>query len=68
MSILEEICFGKYHFQLAMILRNSLLISSLLTNAEAWYNLTNSEVSELEKLDEDMLEKVLECLISTPGT
>ena len=55
MRILEEICFGNY-----------LLISSLLTNAEAWYNLTNAEVSELEKVDEDMFRKVLECPISTP--
>ena len=66
MNILEEICFGKYHFQVAMILRNSLLISSLLTNAEAWYNLSNAEISELEKTDEGLLRKVLECPISTP--
>ena len=66
MAILEEICFGKYHFQVAMILRNSLLISSLLTNAEAWYNLSNAEVTDLEKVDEDLLRKVLECPVSTP--
>ena len=66
MSILEEICFGKFYFKVAMILRNSLLISSLLTNAEAWYNLSTSEVTELEKVDEDLLRKVLECPISTP--
>ena len=66
MDILEEICFGKYHFQVAMILRNSLLISSLLTNAEAWYNLSNAEVTDLEKVDEDLLRKVLESPVSTP--
>ena len=38
-SILEDICFGKHYFVVAMVLRNALLISSLLTNAEAWYNL-----------------------------
>ena len=66
MSILEEICFGNYYFQVAMILRNSLLISSLLTNAEAWYNLSSSDIAELEKADEDLLRKVLECPVSTP--
>ena len=35
MSILEEICFGRYFFEVAGILRNSLLISTLLTNSEA---------------------------------
>ena len=49
-----------------MVLRNSLLISSLLTNAEAWYNLSSTDVTELERVDEDLLRKVLECPISTP--
>ena len=35
MSILNEIAFGKYHFEISVILRNSLLISGMLTNAEA---------------------------------
>ena len=67
MTILEEICFGKYYFQVAMVLRNSLLISSLLTNAEAWYNLSSTDVTELEKVDEDLLRKVLKCPVSIPG-
>ena len=66
MTILEEICFGKYYFQVAMVLRNSLLISSLLTNAEAWYNLSSTDITELEKVYEDLLRKVLECPVSTP--
>ena len=66
MSILEDVCFGKYFFQVAIILRNSLLISSLLTNAEGWYNLTKSEIEELESVDERLLRKVLESPVSTP--
>ena len=66
MTILEEICFGKYYFQVAMVLRNSLLISSLLANAKAWYNLSSTDVTELEKVDEDLLRKVLKCPVSTP--
>ena len=34
MSILEEICFGPYHFEVAVTLRNALFISSLLCNSE----------------------------------
>ena len=49
MSILDDICFGKYYFKVAMVFRNSLLLSSLLTNAEAWYNLSDNDVTELEK-------------------
>ena len=40
MSMLEGICFGKFYFEVAMTLRESLLVSSLLTNSESWYNLT----------------------------
>ena len=35
MSMLEDICFGKHHFEVAMAHRNALLISILLNNAEA---------------------------------
>ena len=66
MSILEDICFGKYYFNVAMVLRNALLISSMLTNAEAWYGLSNADIAELEGVDEDLLRKVLECPLSTP--
>ena len=65
-SILEDICFGKHHFIVAMVLRNALLISSLLTNAEAWYNLSNTEIIELEKVDESLMRKILQCPVSTP--
>ena len=63
---LEHICFGKHHFVVAMILRNALLISSMLTNAEARHNITMTEIAELEKVDESLLRKVLESPASTP--
>ena len=66
MSMLEDICFGKFYFQVAMVFRNSLLISSLLTNAEAWYNITSGEIEELERVDESLLRRVLECPAATP--
>ena len=66
MSMLEDICFGKYYFQVTMVFRNSLLISSLLTNAESWYNLTAAEIDELEKVDENLLRRVLEAPAATP--
>ena len=39
MTRLEGIPFGKYYFEVAIILRNSLLVSSILCNCEAWYNI-----------------------------
>ena len=66
MGILEEICFGKYFFEVARMLRNSLLLSSLLTNCEAWYHLTNEEIIKLEQVDEDLIRRILECPRTTP--
>jgi hypothetical protein len=66
MSMLDDICFGKFYFEVAIILRDTLLISSLLTNAEAWYNLTLSDIRELESIDETLLRRILECPVSTP--
>ena len=66
MSMLEGICFGKFYFEVAMTLRESLLMSSLLTNSESWYNLTLTDIRELESVDEILLRKVLECRMSTP--
>jgi hypothetical protein len=51
MNILEGICFGPNQFEIAMLLRESLLINGTITNAEIWYNLSESEVQEFENLD-----------------
>ena len=49
-----------------MALRNSLLINSLLTNSEAWQNLTEQDIGNLERVDETLLCKILETPITTP--
>ena len=43
-TMMEGIPFGKFYYQVGIILRNSLLVSSLLCNSESWYNATNSEL------------------------
>ena len=59
-------CLGKWHYEAAMVFRNSLLLSTLLTNAESWYSLTTKDVSELERVDEALLRKILEAPAKTP--
>ena len=61
MQILESTFFGKYYFEVALILRESLFISSLLLNSEAWVNYTEKDVRILEQCDEILLTKILEC-------
>ena len=66
MMLLDGMPFGKYYFEIAMILRNCLLVSSVLNNSEAWYNLTNAELDYLETVDLMFLRNVLQTPKSTP--
>ena len=54
-KILEEIIFGPYESMVFIVLRNSLFISTVLTNIESIYSLTNKEIEELERCDESLL-------------
>ena len=65
MQILQNVFFGKYYFEVAMVLRSSLLLSSLLLNAEAWVNITETEIRKLEHTDEILLSKILGCEANT---
>ena len=66
MSILDDMCFGPFQFEVANTLRESLFINSILTNSEVWYNLSKIEIEQLEQIDEELLRKVLETGRSTP--
>ena len=65
MQILESNFFGKYFFKVDMILRSSLLLSSLLLNSEAWVNITDQDVRRLEQSDEMLLSRILDADANT---
>jgi hypothetical protein len=59
MSILETIPLGRHYFEIAVVLRNSLLTSSMLCNTESWYNITKAEMNLFETIDEMLLRRIL---------
>ena len=61
MGILESTFFGKYYFEIALVLRESLFLSSILLNSEAWVNYSEKDVRILEQCDEILLTKILDC-------
>ena len=66
LNLLDGIPFGKFYHEVAIILRNSLFVSSVLYNSEVWYNLTKAELNLLETVDVDLLRGILKAPKSTP--
>ena len=66
LTILDTIPFGKHYFEVGMLLRDSLLISSILYNAEAFYNLTEAELNLIETVDLMFLRQLMNVPKTTP--
>ena len=58
--------FGAHFFKIALLLRESLFLSSILTNSESWYGLTKSEITDLESLDLVFFRSLFEVPQTTP--
>ena len=65
-QMLEELTLGDYYFEGAMILRDSLFLASLISNCESWVNLTKKNVTDIEKVDEQLLRSILSAHPKTP--
>ena len=66
MTKLEKITVGEHYFSSALLLRESLFINGILTNAEIWYGLSDAELKPLENLDVLLLRKIFNTQISVP--
>ena len=65
-NMVETISLGKHYFKISLLLRESIFLSSILTNSEVWYRVTQSDIEELESLDRSLLRRILSCPSSTP--
>ena len=66
MQMSKDLCLGKFFFQGALILRAALFLSSLISNSEAWVNLTEKNLADLEAVDEQLLRNILSAHAKTP--
>ena len=57
-STLSQVSLGHYHFEMALIFRDSSLISKLVYSSEVWYNITNNQYTKLEEIDEMFMRKI----------
>ena len=60
MGKLRGTVYGPFYFEVGLVLRESMLINGILTNAEAWYGFSTSEMEQLEQVDENFLRIFLE--------
>ena len=65
--MLEATPLGHDYFKIAILLRESLFLSSILTNSGIWYGLKKEEVQQLEDLDLILLRKILKTPFSVPA-
>ena len=55
MSMLNEVSFGHYFFEMALMFRQSMLINSILCNVEVLYGITKTHVEKLEAVDKTFM-------------
>lgn len=67
LSIINEIPLGKYKVEVALRLREAMLINGILFNSEAWHGVTAAQIAKLEKIDEDLLRGILKAHRKTPS-
>ena len=58
MGILGEVDMGCNRLEAGLLLRQSILVNSLLWSAEAWSGLTDKQLSRLETVDTSLLSKL----------
>ena len=65
-SISEEIPFGRHKAEVAMKLREAMILYGILFNAEAWHGVTLKQIKSLETIDEYLLRNLLKAHRKTP--
>ena len=50
-SSISERPYGKHTYRAALLMREAMLIASMLTNSETWINLTQQDLDKLQKPD-----------------
>ena len=67
MNMLEKVSLGHEYFKIALLLRESIFLNSILTNADIWYGLDKSDIKRLEDLDLSLLRNFLNVPCTVPA-
>ena len=66
LSMVGKISLGRHYFKISLLLRETIFLSSVLTNSEVWYKLTDKDIDMLESLDRTLIKRIFSVPNSTP--
>ena len=66
LSMINRVSLGHNYFEIALIMKESMLDSKLLSNSEIWYNVTKDQYTKLERIGEMFMRRFLNVPISVP--
>ena len=66
MSLLKDISLGQHYFKISKVLREAMLLNSMLFSSAAWYDLSEQNLKKLEQVDESLLRQILSAHSKTP--
>ena len=66
-SMLDQISLGHYHFEIGLVLRDSMLVSKLVSSSEIWYNVSKEQLRKLEEVYEMYFMRLFQAPTSVPG-
>ena len=58
MSLLNSVSLGRFYVQVGLVLRDAMLVNSILTGCEAWPYLTEENIHTLEDCDVSLMRKI----------
>ena len=66
LSIVNEIPLGEHKIEIALRLKEAMIIHGMLYNSEAWHGVTSAHIVKLESVDESLLRGLLKAHSKTP--
>ena len=65
-SSLNQISLGHYFYEIALTMRDTILVSKMVSSPEIWYHISKQEYQKLESVDEMFLRRLLSVPVSVP--
>ena len=65
-AITDEAPLGRWRVQSAMLMRNAMLVNSMLFNSEAWQGIVKDDIQQLTRVDQSLFKQLFSSHSKTP--